>query len=124
MVETLLGRVQVRGPPADSLFEACKASEADCSTAFGLIRLTLRSDVTLAKTAGRSISLPQDPATEKFWRTMNYLLGSSSREGKVAPGLFGPWIFSDAPMWEGDYTLDCAQRHRPLPFLLRSSATL
>ena len=66
------------------------------------------SDVTLAKTVGRSISLPQDPATEKFWRTMNYLLGSSSREGKVAPGLFGPWIFSDAPMWEGDYTLDCA----------------
>ena len=47
---------------------------------------------------------------------MNYLLGSSSREGKVAPGLFGPWIFSDAPMWEGDYTLDCAQRPLLIPF--------
>jgi alpha-L-fucosidase 2 len=41
-------------------------------------------------------------AIEKSWYGSLYLLGSVSRSGKYAPGLWGNWI--DGPMnWNGDY---------------------
>ena len=46
---------------------------------------------------------------EEFWATAQYLLGSSSRQGKVATGLWGPWVFTDNPGWEGDFTLDYSE---------------
>lgn len=47
-----------------------------------------------------------DPLIEKFYYASQYILGSSSRTGKVAPGLYGPWITTDHSSWNGDYTLD------------------
>ncbi len=47
-----------------------------------------------------------DPVIEKFYCTSQYILACASREGKVAPGLYGPWVTTDHPSWNGDYTLD------------------
>ena len=48
-----------------------------------------------------AVRLPEMPDVQSFWYAMQYLLACSSRKGKIAPGLFGPWVFGDAPMWEG-----------------------
>jgi hypothetical protein len=40
---------------------------------------------------------------EAFYRGSSFLLAASSRSGQVAPGLFGPWITTDHPLWGGDY---------------------
>jgi alpha-L-fucosidase 2 len=44
----------------------------------------------------------QDKAVEKSWYGSLYLLGSVSRPGKYAPGLWGNWITEDMN-WNGDY---------------------
>jgi alpha-L-fucosidase 2 len=56
--------------------------------------------------AQSSVTLPQSPDVEDFWRSAQYLLGSASREGSVATGLWGPWVFTDQSGWQGDFTLD------------------
>jgi alpha-L-fucosidase 2 len=43
-----------------------------------------------------------DQAVEKSWYGSLYLLGSVSRSGKYAPGLWGNWI-TGAMNWNGDY---------------------
>jgi hypothetical protein len=43
---------------------------------------------------------------ESYYYGSQYILGSSSRKGKIAPGLFGPWNTNDAAGWNGDYTLN------------------
>jgi hypothetical protein len=43
---------------------------------------------------------------QNLWVSLQFLAGSSSRAATVAPGLFGPWVFTDYPPWSGDYTLD------------------
>lgn len=40
---------------------------------------------------------------EAFYRGSSFLLAASSRTGEVAPGLYGPWITTDHPMWGGDF---------------------
>ena len=40
---------------------------------------------------------------EAFYRGSSYLLAASSRSGQVAPGLYGPWVTTDHPMWGGDW---------------------
>jgi alpha-L-fucosidase 2 len=47
-----------------------------------------------------------DPTLEKFYYASQYITASASRTGKVAPGLYGPWVTTDHPSWNGDYTLD------------------
>jgi alpha-L-fucosidase 2 len=47
-----------------------------------------------------------DPVLEKFYYASQYITASASRTGKVAPGLYGPWVTTDHPSWNGDYTLD------------------
>ena len=51
--------------------------------------------------AQSSGSLPQSRDVQGFWETAQYLLGSASRKGKVATGLWGPRVFSDNPGWQG-----------------------
>lgn len=53
-----------------------------------------------------SISLSQEPQIENYWYGAQYILGCSSRDGKVAPGLWGPWVTTDSAGWHGDYTLN------------------
>jgi hypothetical protein len=57
-----------------------------------------------------SISLPSEPLIEFYWHAAQYALGSSSRPGKAAPGLYGPWVTNDLPAWHGDYTMDYNQQ--------------
>lgn len=47
-----------------------------------------------------------DELLEEYYYGSLYQMGASSREGKVAPGLFGHWTTTEDPAWGGDYTLD------------------
>jgi hypothetical protein len=51
------------------------------------------------------IEIP-DQEIEKCWYAALYVLGSCSRAGKVAPGLWGNWITTDHPNWHGDFHLN------------------
>lgn len=48
--------------------------------------------------------------------TMMYLMRGSMREGKVAPGLWGPWTITDFSGWSDqmtlDYNFECVVCHR------------
>ena len=60
-----------------------------------------------------SISLPQEPLLEEFWRGQQFLMGASSPhqpeafDSQLVPaaGLYGPFVFSDNPGWAGTYLL-------------------
>ena len=39
-----------------------------------------------------SVSMPGDATLERFYYAHSYLIGSASRAGKLAPGLWGPWV--------------------------------
>lgn len=47
-----------------------------------------------------------DKRVEGYWYGALYMLGCCARAGKVAPGLWGPWITTDRARWNGDYTLN------------------
>ena len=44
---------------------------------------------------------------EKNYYVMLYLMRSSMRVGKVAPGLWGPFTIVDFSGWSDQMTLDC-----------------
>ncbi len=43
---------------------------------------------------------------QKYYYGAQYILGSTAREGKAAPGLYGVWRVNDTPYWHGDYHLN------------------
>lgn len=47
-----------------------------------------------------------DTFLEKYYYTSQYLFASSSRPGKFAPGIWGPFITRDSSAWGGDYHLN------------------
>ena len=47
-----------------------------------------------------------DELLMKYYYQSQYLFACASREGKFAPGLWGPFITSDDPAWAGDYHLN------------------
>ena len=47
-----------------------------------------------------------DEFIEKYYYLSQYLFACSSREGKFAPGLWGPFITCDDTAWSGDYHLN------------------
>ncbi|MCX6928713.1 MAG: hypothetical protein NT154_36695 [Verrucomicrobia bacterium] len=51
------------------------------------------------------IEIP-DKEIEKHWYGALYVMGSCSRAGKVAPGLWGNWLTTDNPNWHGDFHLN------------------
>jgi alpha-L-fucosidase 2 len=51
------------------------------------------------------IEIP-DKEIEKRWYAALYAMGSCSRPGKVAPGLWGNWATTDHPNWHGDFHLN------------------
>ena len=54
-----------------------------------------------------SINLgPSYRVLEQFYYGMLYTIGAAARPGKMAPGLWGPWITTDSAGWNGDYTLN------------------
>lgn len=51
------------------------------------------------------IEIP-DKEIEKRWYASLYVMGSCSRAGQVAPGLWGNWLTTDDPNWQGDFHLN------------------
>jgi len=51
------------------------------------------------------IEIP-DQEIEKRWYAALYVMGSCSRPGEVAPGLWGNWLTTDHPNWHGDFHLN------------------
>lgn len=47
-----------------------------------------------------------DDVLERFYYAAQYFLGSASRNGKTAPGLYGLWITKDDPYFSGDYHMN------------------
>ncbi|MDQ6479416.1 glycosyl hydrolase family 95 catalytic domain-containing protein [Dyadobacter sp. LHD-138] len=47
-----------------------------------------------------------DPFIEKYYYASQYLFALSSRGGKFAPGIWGPFITRDSSAWGGDYHLN------------------
>ena len=47
-----------------------------------------------------------DDVLERFYYGSLYLIGSSSRAGKTAPGLYGLWATTDSPQFSGDMHLN------------------
>ena len=47
-----------------------------------------------------------DKTIEQCWYASWYIMGSCSRAGKVAPGLWGNWLTVDNPAWHGDFHLN------------------
>lgn len=47
-----------------------------------------------------------DAAIEQYYYGSQYILASSTRQGKVVPGLYGNWVTIDRPKWTGSYTLN------------------
>ena len=75
------------------------------------------SESTIAAIRSRHIALWQsfwsksfveipDKTVQSWWYGSLYVLASCSKHGNVAPGLWGNWITSTNPGWDGDYTLD------------------
>ena len=51
------------------------------------------------------IEIP-DKTIEQCWYASWYIMGSCSRAGKVAPGLWGNWLTTNNPRWHGDFHLN------------------
>ncbi|HEY1165440.1 MAG TPA: trehalose hydrolase, partial [Chitinophaga sp.] len=47
-----------------------------------------------------------DSMLERYYYTSQYLFACSSRPGKFAPGIWGPFITRDSSAWGGDYHLN------------------
>lgn len=47
-----------------------------------------------------------DPALESYYYGALYVLGASTRAGKLPPALYGGWITTDLPNWENKYFLN------------------
>lgn len=54
----------------------------------------------------KSFIILSDDLMENMWYLNQYFLACCSRQGKVAPGLYGNWITNDYSCWHGDYHLD------------------
>ncbi len=52
------------------------------------------------------IDLPNRPEVMRYYYGAQYLLGSTAREGELAPGLYGVWHTTDTPSWASDYHLN------------------
>jgi alpha-L-fucosidase 2 len=46
-----------------------------------------------------------DPQLERYYFGALYEAACAYREGNICPALFGPWVTTDFPNWNGNYTL-------------------
>ena len=52
------------------------------------------------------VQLPENRFLTQHWFVNQYHLACCWREGRIAPGMFGPWIWQDFPKWGNDYHWD------------------
>ncbi len=51
------------------------------------------------------VSIPQKVIEKDYYRSL-YVLGSAYRLSEFPPGLFGIWVLTEGPEWNGDYHLN------------------
>jgi hypothetical protein len=78
---------------------------ADLKTA-DIVESSARANAWWADFWARSFIEIPDKEIEKRWYAALYVMGSCSRPGKVAPGLWGNWVTTDRPAWHGDFHLN------------------
>lgn len=81
-------------------------TEAKTMTPATITRLQKDHQGWWAKYWGRSSVQIGDPFLEKYYYASQYLFGATSRAGKFAPGIWGPFITKDSAAWGGDYHLN------------------
>ncbi|HEX4222319.1 MAG TPA: hypothetical protein VHZ97_08170, partial [Pseudonocardiaceae bacterium] len=83
-------------------YQSLAQSTAARSTTASVARLRAAHESWWQGYWSRSFVQIPDQAVEKSWYGSLYLLGSVSRAGKYAPGLWGNWITGEMN-WNGDY---------------------
>jgi alpha-L-fucosidase 2 len=83
-------------------YQSAAQSMASSLTAGSLAKLYTAHESWWRNYWSRSFVQIPDQAVEKSWYGSLYLLGSVSRAGKYAPGLWGNWITGNMN-WNGDY---------------------
>ncbi len=68
--------------------------------------LSARHRAWWAKFWARSFIDIPDKLIEAHWYGALYVMGSCSRAGHTAPGLWGNWVTTDHPNWQGDFHLN------------------
>jgi pimeloyl-ACP methyl ester carboxylesterase len=90
---------------AQDLLAAAKSSVADLTPETVETRTVQHREWWQGYWRRSFIEIP-DKVVEKHWYAALYALGSCSRAGKVAPGLWGNWLTTDTPNWHGDFHLN------------------
>ena len=85
-----------------SSYQSTAQSMASSSTASSVSSLLSAHESWWQSYWSQSFVQIPDQAVEKSWYGSLYLLGSVTRSGKYAPGLWGNWI-TGAMNWNGDY---------------------
>lgn len=96
----------VRSDLDDQDFLAAAKKRAAELTASEIDAAAARHAAWWSKFWGKSSLEIPDKEIERRWYAALYVMASCSREGKVAPGLWGNWITTDHPLWHGDYHLN------------------
>lgn len=81
-------------------------SQAHSATENTVIRLRREHEAWWKEFWSKSNVRIGDPFIEKYYYASQYLFASSSRGGKFAPGIWGPFITRDSSAWGGDYHLN------------------
>ncbi|MFO1521161.1 MAG: LamG-like jellyroll fold domain-containing protein [Kiritimatiellia bacterium] len=84
---------------------AARARVAELDAA-GVAARTIRHRRWWADFWSRSFIEIPDQEIEKRWYAALYVMASCSRPGEVAPGLWGNWVTTDHPNWQGDFHLN------------------
>ena len=96
----------VRSDLDDQDFLAAAKKRAADLTAQEIEAISARHLAWWSKFWAKSFIEIPDKEIERRWYAALYVMASCSREGKVAPGLWGNWITTDRPAWHGDYHLN------------------
>ncbi len=86
-----------------SSYQSTAQSMASSLTASSLANLLSAHEGWWQSYWSQSFVQIPDQNVEKSWYGSLYLLGSVSRAGKYAPGLWGNWITGSNMAWNGDY---------------------
>lgn len=81
-------------------------SQAQSTTENTVIRLRREHEAWWKEFWSKSNVRIGEPFIEKYYYASQYLFASSSRGGKFAPGIWGPFITRDSSAWGGDYHLN------------------
>ncbi len=94
---SMQSRFKVRDQRAESL-RMCRQADVD--------RLWREHRAWWETYWNRSWVKLDDRGLEQFYYLSLYTLGASIRDPEFPPGIFGTWVTTDSPQWNGDYHLN------------------